>query len=98
MNEPEKREDVLHGLKWCLVPYHAYLCEKCSYFEHGHYECVNHLMRDAYELLKNQGPKMVKRWNTKERSPYCPNVEECGRPLEEGQKYFIFCGQKIKWE
>lgn len=52
----------------------------------------------AIALLKAQEPKVVKRWKTSERMPYCPN-DSCGRPLHgEWQKYCEYCGQAVKWE
>ena len=54
------REDVINGLYWCNVPYAAYICEKCSYFEkYGQYECVEHLMKDAHDLLKEMEPRVM---------------------------------------
>ena len=56
------------------------------------------LVLDALALLKVQEPKPVKRWNTKEASPYCPNIDACGRLLEEGWAYCPYCGQAVKWD
>lgn len=54
------REEVMHGLRRCIVPYAAYICEKCSYFEkYGLSECVEHLMKDAHDLLKEMEPRVM---------------------------------------
>ena len=55
-------------------------------------------VQTAISVLRRQEPKSVARWNTKEASPYCPNIEECGKPLEEGWAYCPYCGQVVKWE
>lgn len=61
-------------------------------------DCKNYIStREVREQIKYRMPKPIKRWNTKERSPYCPN-DKCGRPLEEGQLYCSYCGQAVKWE
>lgn len=59
---------------------------------------LHEMYTEAIALLKAQEPKPVKRWNTKEASPYCPNIDACGRLLEEGWAYCPYCGQAVKWD
>lgn len=90
------RDKVLKGLECCIKrdPDDKMRCGECPY--EG--ACLNRLKADALALLKAQEPKPVKRWNTKEASPYCPNIDACGRLLEEGWAYCPYCGQAVKWE
>ena len=92
------REKVIKGLECCThdtcveCPYKEEKC--CTYWQ----PFPNMLLRDTLELLKAQEPKLVRRWPTKEMSPYCPNIEGCGKPLEEGWAYCPYCGQVVKWD
>ena len=69
----------------------------CPYSENGFGEygqCRESLMADAYDLLKEQEPKLVR---IDEDSVHCPS---CGNELFTfpRQKFCDECGQAVKWE
>lgn len=98
MPEPER---VIAALPCLASVLHD--CLNCSYNPHpgmpwpyGCHKGQGDIVQEAITLLQRQIPIPVKRWNTKERSPYCPNPD-CGYPLEEGQAFCAYCGQAVKW-
>ena len=64
-------ENLRKCLKWCNVPYSAYICEKCPYREHGLYDCVERAMREADKLLEKLTAEGL--W------VYCPDDEHRAR-------------------
>lgn len=91
-------------LHWCHVPYSAYICDECTYREHGLYDCVEQAMRDADKLLEKLEPMkpIVKAvefecdiFSEMENKVYCPT---CGMEFIVRVNFCPQCGQAIKRE
>ncbi len=94
------REKVIYSIERCIchVPD---ACRDCGYDNHEYNECVEKLLRDALELLKEQEPV----------EPKCENCGECGYTLhrinydgpDKGLRHEWFrfcpsCGKAAKWD
>lgn len=79
--------------------------EYCPYNCYGHNEitgCVDHLIDDALELLKEQEAKRVK--TDMYGHAYCPqcstdtSIAVGLRRMHRDTRFCPYCGQEVKWE
>lgn len=56
MNDAEKREKVIRGLKACAEDVGTLHCRECPY---SGMPCITPLLRDALSLLKEQEPRVM---------------------------------------
>ena len=80
-------------------------CRDCPYDAgHPYNECIEMLLKDAAELLKEQEPvKPVKTWNTYlcgncNRNVYHEERQGCLVLYEERYTYCPNCGRAVKWD
>ena len=108
MTEREKREKVVKGLEFCLMPASREeldndICshDDCPYYrEYDHGKCVSAVASDALALLKAQEPVEPKKrdidyGNIKSWAWICG---VCGADVIWGRRYCPDCGQAVKWE
>lgn len=90
------REKVIYSIERCIchVPD---ACRDCGYDNREYNECVEELLRDALELLKEQEPVKPKEecLNDVDSIYRCGN---CGTHFYyRQQKYCAICGRMAKW-
>lgn len=102
------REKVLKGLKYCAAM-SGDECRKCPY-EHECYDTnmppygMSHLAADAFVLLKEQEPVLLKNQHksgghfTNTNSPWKSTCPRCGKKIEGRQTRFCkYCGLAVRW-
>lgn len=89
------REKVIYSIERC-VSHVPDACRDCSYDNYGEYNaCVDKMLRDALELLKEQEPvKPNVRWVKGVSGGTCP---KCLDWVQRSYNYCPFCGQAVKW-
>lgn len=91
------RERVIYDIERCIchVPD---ACQDCSKYV-GAYtpNCMEQLLADALELLKEQEPvePVNVRWEMNIRGGTCPR---CLNWVQRSYNYCPFCGRKVKWD
>lgn len=100
-------EKVIYSIERCIchVPD---ACRDCGYDNHEYNECVEKLLRDALELLKEQEPVKptvrVDTWicskcgHTLESQELIDDKENPQVLIHEQYEYCPNCGRKVKWE
>lgn len=93
------REKVIKGLGLCIDEHKD--CNNCCYHNVGIF-CVDVLMRDALELLKEQEPIIIHKYEFDEIYNYiavCPECEmEWAMWKPDRMRYCPGCGKAVKWD
>ena len=97
-----KLEKVIQGLEHCYVD-NCTEGGKCPYY--GEEYCLNTLMYDAMEVLKERKPeetRLVRHLSSRPKiyADLLLHCEKCGGTVdyEDRPKYCPCCGRKVKWE
>ena len=90
------REKVINGLE-CCITFGRDSCKKCYQEGPGFgIACIQGLMRDALELLKEQEP--VEPIRNDIGIGYWHQCGACGAALGVDWKYCHNCGKAVKWD
>lgn len=90
------REKVIYSIERCIchVPD---ACRDCGYDNRECNECVEELLRDALELLKEQEPERVEIVDSDGGRTHWYVCGGCKTPINPGDRFCHECGRAVKW-
>ena len=88
------RNEVIEWLKNCVydMPY----CDECPY--NDHVDCKHFLMKDVFELLKEQEPVKPRFADGVHYTVNKYLCGACGHHINQNSRYCEGCGRAVKWE
>lgn len=98
------REKMIWSIEHCICRMPG-TCRDCDYNNYEYNECVEKLLLDALELLKEQEPILLENQHkpyghsTNANSPWISRCPRCDKKVEGKQTRFCkYCGQAVKWD